>query len=679
MSELELSILLVEDNLADAELLSEMLQMMDRVSFSLQRVASLHEAHESLARQHFTLLFLDLSLPDSFGLDTLASIRAQDQSTPVIVLTGVEDSETKLFAARMKANGYLVKGNFDTDTLFRLIREAAAPVGAPEDSGASEDSLELIVARDSQNADSAHPDFDRERIIHRAVEKERALLAAAVSSADDPIIITDRNSVILYVNPAFSRVTGFTQQEALGINASLLGSGEHDSDFFCRMYESLRAKNTWNGQLLNRRKNGELLRMDATITSVRDARGNVENYVMVSRDVTEFVELQRQLNKSMRLNAIGQLAGGIAHEFNNVLQVIISYGAVLSEETKVDQPRLNRYATGIVDAAKRAANLTRQLLVFSRGQTLQVERLDLNAIVEAAVRLLDPLIGEDISIVRDLSPTLPLVEVDASQIEEIITNLCVNAREAIVGGGEIRIVTERISLEGEFCNSNPWAVEGDYLRLTVTDSGSGMSPEVMEHMFEPFFTTKGEGKAAGMGLASVYGIVKQQKGLIHCESTVGDRTTFQIYFPVASEQEAAREEPVRTPVVKQADGTIRVLVAEDDPLIAALSGTLLEGAGYLVTIVSDGHAAFQELVAATEPYALVLSDVVMPKTGGIELMSLVKDSPKISPKPIFLLSTGYNPGALEARISADICYEYLQKPFSPADLLMMVRKMLRDT
>jgi len=671
----QISTLIVENNLTDAGLLADMLRSMNGVAVSVDHVATLQDAIKCLERSLFTLIILDLSVPDSAGLDTLAAIRAQDPTTPVIVLTGIEDRDVKVFAARMKANAYLVKGHFNSDELFRSIRKTLARDGAGEDGGASEDSLELVVARDAQDSSGTYSEFDH--VVRRAVEKERTLLAAAVSGVNDPIIVTDKNSVILYVNPAFSRVTGYTQHEALGKNARFLGSGEHDREFFKAMYATLRAGNAWSGQLVNRRKSGELMRMDVTVTGIRDGQGEIEYYVMVSRDVTDFLELQRQLNKSMRLNAIGQLAGGIAHEFNNVLQVILSSGAALAEETKANQLGLNRYATGIVDAAKRAANLTRQLLVFGRRQPLQVERLDLNSLVEAVVRLLKPLIGEDIVVGMDLTPTLPMVEVDAALIEEIITNLFVNARDAMPEGGEIRIATDRVTLDSKFCKSQAWATEGDFVRLTVTDSGSGMTPEVLDQIFEPFFTTKKEGGSAGMGLASVYGMVKQQKGLIHCDSKLGTRTTFQIYFPAAAALEPDGEEPLAEATGDAADLNARILVAEDDPFVANLSATLLEGAGYRVTIVADGQAAFQELLAASEPYRLVLTDVVMPKMGGIELMALVMASSDIAPKPLFLLSTGYNSGAIEEKISPDMRYEYVQKPYSPADLLMLVRKMLR--
>lgn len=669
---MNISTLLVEDNVSDADLLAEELDSMVGTQFTVMRVQTLKGARETMGHHHFDLILLDLSLPDSLGLDTLAAIRTCAPQIPVIVLTGLDDRETALFAARMRANDYLVKGSYNLETLSHSIRVAVEEVRARKLGEEKRDPLELIVMCDEKQGEARG-----ETSALRAVEKERNLLAAAVSSADDPVIITDRDSNILYVNPAFSRVTGYTPQEVLGSNPRMLQSGEHDKSFFEEMYRIVGEGRAWNGQLVNRRKNGETFQMDATITCLRNKWGNIENYVMVSRDITDFTELQRQLNRSMRLNAIGQLAGGIAHDFNNVLQVIMAYGSFLMDETRSEEHRrFNEYAKGICDAARRASDLTRQLLAFGRKQPLRTEVVDLNELIQSATHLVDRLIGENIILVLGLDPALPRINVDAAQIEQIVVNLCVNARDAMPSGGEIRISTTSVELGSTFCQQNAWASPGRFARLCVTDSGVGMPPEVLEHIFEPFFTTKDEGSGTGMGLASVYGIVKQQKGLIQCDSTPGVGTAFSIYFPASTVEDNDTD-----PIHATADESLairgaRILIAEDDQVVATLARTLLEGAGFQVTVAPDGHAAFQELLMSAEPYALVLSDVVMPRTGGVELLDLVIGAAGISPKPKFLLSSGYSPGILDRGSSSRSSFEYLQKPYSPAELLMTVRRML---
>ncbi len=663
--------LLVEDNVADADLVADELDSMAGTQFSVTRAQTLKDARESIGRHNFDLILLDLSLPDSLGLDTLAAIRACAPQTPLIILTGLNHSETALFAARMRADGYLVKGRYNLETLAHLIQFALEDVRADKLCEDTPDPLELIMLRGEKRGVAS----GRKATELRALEKERALLAAAVSCADDPVIITDRDSNILYVNPAFSRVTGYTPQEVLGNNPRMLQSGEHDGKFFEEMYRTVGEGRSWNGQLVNRRKNGETFRMDATITGLRDERGEIENYVMVSRDITDFTELQRQLNQSMRLNAIGQLAGGIAHDFNNVLQVIMAYGSFLMDETRsAEQRRINEYAVGICDAAKRASDLTRQLLAFGRRQALRAELVNLNDLIQSTTHLVDRLIGENIVLVLELDSTIPRIYVDPAQIEQIVMNLCVNARDAMPTGGEIGISTTPVELGSAFCQQNAWASPGRYALLLVRDTGAGMRPEVLDHIFEPFFSTKDEG--TGMGLASVYGIVKQQKGLIHCESTLGEGTAFSIYFPASSDEEEETAVVVAAEDEAVAIRSARILIAEDDQLVAMLASTLLEGAGFKVTVAADGHAAFQELLMSAEPYALVLSDVVMPRTGGVELLDMVMAATGIAPKPKFLLCSGHSPGILDRGASGRTSFEYLQKPYSPAELLMTVRRML---
>lgn len=664
------STLMVEDNLADAELLQEELDTYEGASFTIQHVQTLRGACELLDKDRFDLIFLDLSLPDSLGLDTLATIRSRESRVPVIVMTGLDDHEIALYAARMRASNYLVKGGYSLETLKDSIRDALERWAAE---GASlrtdEDPIELILAE----SDLSHRGT-------RAVDRERALLAAAVSSADDLVIITDRNSVILYVNPAFSRVTGFTQQEALGNNASLVGSGEHDVEFYERMYGQLESEGIWKGEFINRRKSGELVRMDATITCVPGADGEIENYVMVSRDVTALSELQQQLNRTMRLNAIGKLVGGIAHDFNNVLQAVLSYGSVLVERTRTESPELHPYATGVVDAATRAARLTRQLLAFGRSQPLRPEVLDLNDLIAGAADLLKRLLGEDILLELALDRTLPPIEIDPGQVEQIVVNLCVNAREAMPGGGHLRIATTAATLSPDCGKTHGWAEAGDYVLLTVSDTGEGIAPETMDHLFEPFYSTKPEG--SGLGLASVYGIVKQHRGLIHCESSPGDGAKFYLYFPVA--QVVPVEAPPEPEGGEGGDeevalsGEARVLVAEDDPTLASIAQMLLEGAGFTVTVARDGEEAWEELCYSVEPFALVLCDMVMPRTGGLELMERVAASPTIHPKPRFLMSSGYNRRLDDRWPGAPSEVEYLQKPYTPAELLLTVRRMLKQ-
>ena len=666
-----ISTLLVDGDPGSADRLADDLDSIDWARFSVIRAMTLLDAEESISNRHFDLILLSPTLSANAECDTLAAFRTWAPQTPLVALNDIRAGDR----GQIVSAGRLVEGPEQTDreTLSQAIRCALDELRAHPWKDGSRNPLELIALRDGDGKE-----VPGEASALRAVEQERALLAAAVSSAHDPVIITDRSSTILYVNPAFSRVTGYTAQEVLGGNPRILQSGEHDQEFFEEMYRVLGEDRAWNGHLTNRRKNGEIVRMDATITCLRDSGGEIAHYVMVSRDITDFTALQRQLNQSMRLNAIGQLAGGIAHDFNNVLQVILSYGSFLRDETRsAELRRFNEYAVGICDAAKRDSDLTRQLLAFGRRQPLRTERVDLNSIIHSTTHLVDRLIGENIILVPSLDVAIPQINVDPTQIEQIIMNLCVNARDALPTGGEIRISTAAVELGNAFCRQNAWASPGKFVRLLVSDTGTGMPPELLDHIFEPFFTTKDEVSGTGMGLASVYGIVKQQKGLIYCESAPGKGTAFSIYFPASS----AEEDTETSAPPKDCSGpprSARILIAEDDQVVATLAQTLLEGAGFNVTVAPDGHAAFEELLLSEEPYALVLSDVIMPRKGGVELLDLVMGASEIAPKPRFLLCSGYSPEVLERANAARSSFEFLQKPFSPAELLMTVRRMLSN-
>ena len=345
-------------------------------------------------------------------------------------------------------------------------------------------------------------------------------------------MITDPEGTILYVNPAFEAVSGYTRAEAVGQNPRILKSGNQDAAFYRRMWEALARGEVWTGRLVNRRKDGVLFEEDATIGPVRDASGQLTSYVAVKRDVTNETRLERQLLQAQKIEAVGRLAGGIAHDFNNLLGVIIGYAELVrrglagpSPGSKVDQIR---------KATERAAALTRQLLAFSRKQVLQPKILDLNGVLGGAEPMLRRLIGEDIEMKTILEPRLGRVS-RPLQIEQIVMNLALNARDAMPEGGDLTLETRNATLDASYVTQHPIVPPGRYVLLSVSDTGTGMDAATQAHAFEPFFTTKATGKGTGLGLATVYGIVKQSEGYIWLYSEVGVGTTFKIYLPRVDE------------------------------------------------------------------------------------------------------------------------------------------------
>ena len=376
----------------------------------------------------------------------------------------------------------------------------------------------------------------------KRAEDAHARLATAVEQAAEAIIITDTNGEILYVNPAFEKTAGYTRQEAVGKNPRILKSGKHDDAFYRQMWESLVQGRVWSGRIINKKKNGALYEEEMTISPIRDSAGKVINYVAVNRDVTQEVALEEQLRQAQKMESIGQLAGGVAHDFNNILVVIQGNASLLLEAKNLSEADAD-LAKQIINAAERAAGLTRQLLVFGRKQVMQPDHLNLNQVAGNMTKMLQRILGEDVALRSDYSPTLPVVFADAGMIEQVLLNLAVNARDAMPDGGRLMIATASKTIGQEYAQQNPAAVPGQYVCLNVTDTGCGIAPGNLSRIFEPFFTTKGVGKGTGLGLATVYAIVKQHRGWIEVDSQVNKGTTFCIYLPAAKDVVRNKKQP----------------------------------------------------------------------------------------------------------------------------------------
>ena len=364
----------------------------------------------------------------------------------------------------------------------------------------------------------------------KAAEESQARLTMAVEQAGESIVVTDTRGNIQYVNPAFERITGYDRMEVIGKNTRILKGGRHDAAFYGNLWETLLRGEVWRGTFHDKKKDGTLYEEDAVISPVRDPSGRVVNFVAVKRDVTEVRRMEEQLRQSQKMEAVGRLAGGVAHDFNNLLTAISGYSDLLLHRLPA-YSTLRRDVEEIRKAGDRAAALTRQLLAFSRRQVLQPKVLDLNAVVTNMGQTLRHLIGEDIELSTDLSPSLSRVKADPGQIEQVIVNLAVNARDAMPDGGRITIATADAELSPAYAVAHPEVRPGPHVLLSVADTGHGMSDEIQAHLFEPFFTTKERGKGTGLGLATVYGIVQQSGGHIRVNSAADHGSTFLIYLP----------------------------------------------------------------------------------------------------------------------------------------------------
>jgi two-component system, cell cycle sensor histidine kinase and response regulator CckA len=502
-------------------------------------------------------------------------------------------------------------------------------------------------------------------------EAERSRLATAVEAAGEAIVISDTQAVILYVNPAFERMTGYAREETVGRNASLLKSGRHDDAFYRDMWKTLSEGRVWSGQFANRRKDASVFLTDSTISPIRDAAGTVVNYVSVSRDVTREVELEEELRQAQKMEAVGHLAGGIAHDFNNLLTAILGYSELALRNLPEKHPA-RRDIDEVRAASMRATALTNQLLVFGRRQDLFPRVLNVNGIVLEVVRLLRRVIAENIELSTDVGRVSP-VRVDPIQVEQVLMNLVLNARDAMPDGGKLRIETRDAAIDDAEAARYADVKPGPYVALTVSDTGIGMDEATRARIFEPFFTTKGVGKGTGLGLSTVYGIVKQSGGHISVYSEPGKGSTFCAFFPAlpgAAEETAAAEQPL---VPASLLGSETVLVVEDEAPIRKLAAEMLGHHGYAVLTARDGAAALEVAAGHGGPIHLLLTDVIMPGISGGELAAKLRQArPDI--RVIYMSghpsSTLSNLGVLGGEI------QLLRKPFTGNELALRVRRLL---
>jgi len=495
-------------------------------------------------------------------------------------------------------------------------------------------------------------------------------LATAVEQSAEVIVITDVAGAIEYVNPAFERITGYRRSEVLGKNPRILKSGRQDHSFYEELWKTLTSGNVWTGVFVNQRKDGTFYEEEAVISPVRDAGGEVINYVAVKRDVTNERRVEEQLRQAQKMEAVGRLAGGIAHDFNNLLTAITGYTDLLL----MDLPEgelAHREVLEIRKAGDRATSLTRQLLAFSRRQVLQPKVLDLNQVVTDMEKLLRRLIGENIELVTSLADDLGHVRADPGQIEQVIVNLAVNARDAMPNGGRLILETSKMEIDESYASRHDPVLPGSYVILAVTDTGVGMDEPTLSRLFEPFFTTKEVGKGTGLGLATVYGIVKQSGGYIWAYSEVGRGTKFKVLLP--GEEEVAELAEKEVAYLYPSGGEETVLVVEDEKLVRDLVREILSQHGYDVLEASRGTEALEVSGRHKGPIHILISDVVMPGMTGPELARRLT---ALRPEMGVLFMSGYTDDAILQHGVFEHGAEFLQKPFKASALGAKVRKVL---
>ena len=509
----------------------------------------------------------------------------------------------------------------------------------------------------------ANDELDRRK--SRELRDSQNRLALIVDSSQDAIIGKNLEGIVTHWNKGAEHIYGYTAQEMIGRPISLLAPKER-SDEIPRILAKIRAgERVEYFESVRVTKDGRNLDVSISVSPIHDAEGRVVGASTIARNITGQKKIEDQLRQSQKMEAVGRLAGGVAHDFNNLLGIVTACSELL--RSRVDANSLE-YVDNIREATKRGASLTRQLLAFSKRQPVQTQLLDVGERVKDVSKLLRPLMGDDVEIVLLPRSSTAVVEADPGQLDQIVVNLAVNARDAMPRGGKLILETAVYDFDESFAREHPAMTAGRYVMLAISDNGIGMDEATRSRIFEPFFTTKEIGKGSGLGLATVYGIVKQNGGHVWVYSEPDHGTTFKIYFPSADHKLDAAPEVQADALPPRRDG-VTILLAEDDAVMRRLTRKMLEEHGYRVVEAEDGKAAL-EAIAARPGGAidLTLTDVVMKGMNGPELVLRLVDS---YPAMRVVYMSGYT-GELVAHQGLDTGIRLLEKPFTRADLLKTI-------
>nr|MDA3797946.1 PAS domain S-box protein [Kiritimatiellia bacterium] len=499
----------------------------------------------------------------------------------------------------------------------------------------------------------------------KKTEESLLKLSHAVEQSPVSILITDTDGNIEYGNPKAAEITGYKPEELIGKNPRIFKSGEKPKSEYQNLWNTISSGKQWFGEFHNKKKNGELYWEAASISPIMNDKGEIINYVAVKEDITarkkaekEQKNLQAELTQAQKMESIGRLAGGVAHDFNNMLGVILGNTEMILEELDPAMPIFTDLEE-IKKAAQRSADLTRQLLAFARKQTVSPEVLDLNRTLEGMLTMLRRLIGEDIDLAWLPGKNLDPIKIDPSQIDQLLANLCVNASDAIADVGKITIETSNAVFDEDYCSEHVDFMPGEFVMLTVSDNGGGMDQSTLDKIFEPFFTTKEQGKGTGLGLATIYGIVKQNKGFINVYSQPGQGTTFNIYLPrhIDKIEQIQEKDPAKPDVGDHET----ILLVEDESSILEMTTRMLEKLGYKVVAAGSPGEAIRLAREQTNPIHMLITDVVMPEMNGRDL---TKNILTLYPNIKCLFMSGYTANVIAHQGVLDKGVNFIQKPFS---------------
>ncbi|MBN2425919.1 MAG: response regulator [Calditrichaceae bacterium] len=635
------------------------------------------EALDLLSEHQCDIIISDILMPVMDGFELCRQIKSNSKlkNIPFVFYTATyTDKKDEEFALSLGASLFITKPQ-EPDVFLKKIRRLMEDVSKGNIITRKpiihkeKDVFKLYNERLIKKIEKKMLELEKEREERNEIEKQNQILAQAVKSISECVCVTDMKDRFIFVNEAFEKTYGYTLKELYGKPAAIVRSPNNPKEYVKNIYKDTLAEG-WRGELNQLKKEGTEFPVYLSTSKVQNEKGQTIALIGVANDITERKKLEEQYRQAQKMEAVGRLAGGIAHDFNNILTVINGYTELMRMRLDEKDPIFTNLGE-VKKAGKRAEILTRQLLAFSRKQVLQPVVLDLNSVIHGLEKMLLRLITENIEMITLLEPVVGKIKADPGQIEQVIMNLVINARDAMPKGGKLTIETKNVTYRDPFVWEETRIEPGEYVMLAIRDTGLGMNEETLEHIFEPFFTTKKEGEGTGLGLSMVYGIVKQSDGFIKVDSEPGKGSVFRLYFPCTKGPVTKfKKTEISSDLLK---GSETILITEDEDDVRHFASEVLRMHGYNVLEASNGGMALLKCENYKSRIHLLITDVVMPEMSGSELIARLKS---LHREMKVLYMSGYTDDAVIKHGIPEKKVNFLQKPFSPYALLEKVRKVL---
>ena len=642
------NVLIIDDTPKNIQVVGNFLQ---NEGYILSFATTGKKALDILSKEIPDIILLDVIMPEINGFELCEKIKSVDKykKIPILFLTIKTDSESIIKGFESGGVDYITKP-FNPHELLARIKTH----------------LKLTdIQRELERVNAEQENIIQDRI------SEISRLAMILEQTEEDIIITDLDGNVTYVNPAFEKITGYSSTEVIGQNPRFLKSGKVSEEIYNELWDTITSGKVWRGMIINKKKDGSLIEEDSTISPMRNHDNKNHGYFAVKRDMTAHNKLERQLRQSQKMEAIGTLAGGIAHDFNNILTAILGYTELAKMELPENSTTSNKLAE-VLRAGNRAKELVKQILTLSRKTEQELVPVRIDLVIKEALKLLRASIPSTIDIRQDIHTSQGTVMADPTQIHQIMMNLCTNSFQAMQKkGGILGISLEHKDITEFDVEKNGYNIKsGDYLKLVISDTGSGINKKDMERIFEPYFTTKKLGEGTGLGLAVIDGIVKNINGFITVYSEVDIGTTFNILFPYNRLVDEIHSD---IQLKKIPTGNERILFVDDEEQITTLGKLILEDLGYTVTSTLRSSEALKIFRNNPNDFDLVISDISMPGLSGFELSNEISDIRSDIP---IILCTGFSNLIHESMERNDSVKKVIMKPFLKNELSVAVREVL---